>query len=67
MKDHIHNLIQQISEKQDSVWRYENHYIKDAEAAGCDVCVAMYKKHWEADNKDVEELTAELKKHLNEG
>lgn len=66
MKDHIHNLIQQISEKQDSVWRYENHYIKDAEAVGCDACVAMYKKHWEVDQKDVDELTAELKKHLSE-
>ena len=67
MKDHIHNLVQQLSEKQDSVWRYENHYVKDAEQAGCDTCVAMYKKHLERDREDVEELTTELKKHLNEG
>lgn len=66
MKDHNHNLVQQISEKLDSLWRYQNNYLKDAEAAGCQTCVDLFKKLHDEDQADVNMLRDEIAKHVQE-
>ncbi|MEX0587321.1 MAG: hypothetical protein WD940_01695 [Patescibacteria group bacterium] len=53
-----HNLIQQLSELMDSVWRYEHFYKTDADA--CPKC----KEIWEALHQRHEEDIKSLKDHL---
>jgi hypothetical protein len=60
-----HNLIQQLSELMDSVWRYENFYVKDAE--GCSRCQALWEKLKERHYEDIKALKEEISAHVAEG
>lgn len=60
-----HNLIQQLSELMDSVWRYENFYKKDA--AQCSDCQALWEKLQKRHEEDIDLLKEELAKHLRAG
>lgn len=63
LKDWNHDLVQQLSEISDSLWRIDD-YIKNSE--GCDHCSQM----WEKMRKDYEEhstlLINEIKRHVEE-
>lgn len=63
-KNQDHNLIHQISEISDSVWRIERHYLD--EAKNCDACVNLWRTLHEDYEKHIELLSTELKRHLNE-
>lgn len=65
LKDHNHDLVHALSEKNDALWRYRNHYLKSA--AGCEYCTAMWKKLEEDDTKHVKMLTDEIRRHIAEG
>ena len=60
-----HNLIQQLSELMDSVWRYENFYMKDAE--GCESCKALWQDLMKRHEEDTKALKEEIAKHVKEG
>lgn len=63
LKDHNHDLVQQLSEISDSLWRLDD-YVKNAE--GCDHCSDM----WNELRKDYEKhstmLTNEIARHVKE-
>ncbi len=65
LKDHNHDLIHSLSEKNDALWRYRREYQKNAQ--GCEHC----QKLWEAleadDEKHVKMLSDEIKRHMDEG
>jgi uncharacterized protein YeeX (DUF496 family) len=63
LKDHNHDLVQQLSEISDSLWRMED-YIKNSE--GCDSCSGMWKKMKEDYENHVDMLKAEINKHVKE-
>lgn len=64
MKNHNHDLVHQLSELMDSIWRFDE-YKKNAE--GCKECTAL----WEKMRRDWEEyekiLTVEIKRHVDAG
>jgi len=64
LKNHNHDLVHALSEKNDAVWRYEKEYLKNAE--GCDSCTQMWQKMKDDDNAHVAMLLAEIKKHASE-
>lgn len=63
MKDWNHDLVQQLSEDLDSLWRYKE-YMKNA--TGCDHCTAMWKKFEEMDQEKAEMLKDEIVRHVKE-
>lgn len=65
LKDHNHDLIHALSEKNDAVWRYGREYIKNAE--GCAHCESLWKQLKEDDEKHIILLVEEMKRHLGEG
>ena len=60
-----HNLIQQLSELMDSVWRYENFYLNDA--ASCPRCQKLWEKLKERHYEDIKALKDEISAHVKEG
>ncbi len=64
LKNHNHDLIHSLSEKADAVWRYQNENLKNS--AGCEFCVSMWKKLMEDDEKHIEMLKEEIKRHIKE-
>lgn len=64
LNNNSHNLIQQLSEISDSVWRIEKHYLD--EAKHCESCVSLWRTLHEDYEKHIELLSTELKKHLVE-
>lgn len=61
LENHSHNLIHQLSEISDSVWRIKKHYLD--EAKDCPSCKELWQK-LEADyEKHIEMLKEEIKKH----
>lgn len=64
LKNHNHDLVHSLSEKNDAVWRYEKEYLKNAE--GCDFCQNLWQKLTEDDNKHIEMLREEIKRHIKE-
>lgn len=60
-----HNLIQQLSELMDSVWRYDNFYVKDAVA--CASCQELWGKLKTRHEEDIAALKAEIAKHVQAG
>ena len=62
MKNYYHNVIHQLSETLDSLWRMDT-YIKDAQEEEKD----KEAKFWEDYKKTLEEQVATLKIHLEEG
>jgi len=65
LKDHNHDLIHALSEKNDALWRYKNHYFKAAE--GCKDCTQLWKTLAADDEKHVAMLVQEIRRHLEEG
>jgi len=63
LKDHNHDLVQQLSEISDSLWRV-GLYKQNAE--GCDSCRAMWEKMKDDYENHVEMLKKEIVKHVNE-
>lgn len=63
MKNHNHDLIQQLSEDLDSLWRYKE-YIKNAK--GCDHCIKMWKRLQVLDEEKAEMLRKEIIRHVQE-
>lgn len=64
LKDHNHDLIHSLSEKNDAVWRYDKEYIKNSQ--GCDDCTDMWQKMKDDDNEHIQMLTGEIKRHMDE-
>ncbi len=64
LKDHNHDLVDSLSKKNDSVWRYKHHYQKAAK--GCKHCTALWKQLAEDDNKHIALLVAEIERHMKE-
>ena len=63
MKDHNHDLIHQLSEDLDSLWRYSD-YIKASK--GCDNCIKLWKKCKAFDEEKVELIKHEIARHVSE-
>lgn len=61
LKNHSHNLIHQLSEISDSVWRIEKHYLDESE--GCETCLEMWRTLHQDYEKHIEMLREEIKKH----
>lgn len=60
-----HNLIQQLSELMDSVWRYEHFYKTDAE--GCEKCRALWEELHHRHEEDIKTLRDHLAEHVKAG
>lgn len=64
LKNHNHDLIHALSEKNDAVWRYDKEYLKNAE--GCERCVNLWRQLKDDDDRHIEILKEEIKKHIEE-
>jgi len=64
LKNHNHDLVHALSEKNDAAWRYEKEYLKNAE--GCEYCQNLWRQLAEDDNKHIELLKEEIKRHIDE-
>jgi hypothetical protein len=65
LKDYNHDLVHALSEKNDALWRYKNHYLKAS--VGCKSCTKMWKTLEADDSRHVAMLIAEIKRHISEG
>ncbi len=65
LKDHNHDLVHALSEKNDALWRYKREYLKNAE--GCEHCTKLWEALAVDDEKHVRLLTEEIKRHMGEG
>ena len=65
LKNHNHDLVHALSEKNDAVWRYEKEYLKNSQ--GCDHCTKMWEKMRDEDNGHIQMLVEETKRHMDEG
>lgn len=63
MKNHNHDLIQQLSENADSLWRYDD-YLKNAQ--GCAHCTAIWKRLKKMDQEAEKLLLKEVERHIKE-
>lgn len=63
MKNHNHDLIHQLSENADSLWRYYD-YIKNSE--NCEHCVVLWKKLKKMDMEVEKILLKEIERHYKE-
>ena len=63
MKNWNHDLVQQLSEDLDSLWRYEE-YLKNSQ--GCEHCTTMWKKFQAMDADKAEMLRKEIIRHVEE-
>lgn len=64
MKNHNHDLVHQLSETLDSIWRFES-YVKSAE--GCERCTMLWKRLKEGYQEFEKLLVGEIRKHIEEG
>jgi hypothetical protein len=60
-----HNLVQQLSELMDSVWRYEHFYKNDAE--DCDKCKKLWEELHQRHEEDIKMLKDHLADHVKAG
>ena len=65
MKDHNHDLIDALAHKNDSVWRYQNYYLRSSQ--GCEHCESLWKTLQTEDERHVDMLRQEIKRHMDEG
>ncbi len=63
LKNHNHDLVQQLSEVSDSLWRMED-YLKNAK--GCEHCTAMWNKSKERLEEVSKMLVDEIGRHYSE-
>jgi len=64
LKNHNHDLVHALSEKNDAVWRCEGEYLKNSQ--GCEHCTKMWREIAADDNKHIAILLEEIKRHMNE-
>lgn len=64
LKDHNHDLIHQLSESSDSLWRVEEYYNN---AEGCSECQAIWQKISDDLSNHTEMLKGEIERHVREG
>jgi hypothetical protein len=64
LKDHNHDLIHQLSETSDSLWRIGLYKEK---AKDCDSCRTIWEKMEKDYENHVEMLKKEISKHVEEG
>ena len=64
LKNHNHDLIQQLSLISDSAWRMEA-YIKSAK--GCKECTVLWKKLKSDYESHVKLISNEIKRHVDQG
>jgi len=60
--NNTYNLMAQLTEENQSLWRIKNNYISDA--SGCDECQEFWKKLVEDKEEHIRDLSELLKKHL---
>lgn len=65
LKDHNHDLVHSLSEKNDALWRYSNNYLPTAK--GCPTCTNLWKTLQQEDEKHVLMIVEEIKRHMDEG
>ncbi|MDD4930766.1 MAG: hypothetical protein PHG66_01255 [Candidatus Colwellbacteria bacterium] len=63
LKDHNHDLIHQLSETSDALWRMDD-YINNAE--GCDRCQSLWKSMKSDLEKHVSAISEEIEAHIKE-
>lgn len=63
MKNWNHDLVHQLSEDLDSLWRYKQ-YLKASR--GCRHCTVMWKKFVKIDEEKVKMLRDEVARHVKE-
>lgn len=64
LKDHNHDLVHALSEKNDALWRYRRHYLDSA--AGCEHCTVLWKILEQDDEKHIGLIVEEIKRHIEE-
>ena len=60
--NHVYNLLQQLVEEHQSLWRIKKDYPDDAN--DCSDCINFWNKLAEQKEKNIEELTELVKSHL---
>lgn len=65
LENHNFDLVHALSKKNSALWRYGEHYKRNAE--GCEFCQKLWKTLEADDEKHVEMLKAEIKRHIDEG
>lgn len=65
MENAIHNLLHQLSEDVDSLWRYDQ-YKKDAKDV-CPACYSLWDQMRKMDEDRAKLLLAELESHMKKG
>lgn len=63
LKNHNHDLVHQLSETSDSIWRMEE-YLKNAE--GCDHCKSIWDEMKSDCERHAERLREEIARHVKE-
>lgn len=63
MKNNNHNLIQQLSEDLDSLWRYKQ-YLKDGK--NCKNCQKIWETCQKLDEEKIKLLQSEITKHVKD-
>jgi len=63
MKNHNHDLVHQLSEIADSLWRFDQY---TETAKGCGHCTALWEKLKAAYAGFEKEVAAEVKRHIDE-
>jgi len=62
LDDNTYNLMMQLIEENQSLWRINNNYIRDA--GGCGECQEFWKKLQKDKEEHIKELEELVKKHL---
>ena len=64
LENHNFDLVHALSKKNSALYRYKEHYLKNS--SGCEFCQNLWKTLEADDNKHVEMLVAEIKRHMEE-
>ncbi len=62
LDNNTYNLMAQLTEENQSLWRIKNNYIKDA--SGCDECQEFWKQLASKKEQQIKDLSELLKKHF---
>jgi hypothetical protein len=66
LKDTNYDLMEEITQLSKSLARYDL-YVKDATAAGCDDCVALWQEIKTRHERDLGDLMKHFKAHIDAG
>jgi hypothetical protein len=62
LQDHVYDLMNQLVQESQSLWRIKKHYKKNAE--GCKKCVELWEGLERDKERHLKELEAVLKEHF---